>query len=295
MELRRKVAFEAVRIALRLGSTLPRSLALPVFGAGGVLYSRLERRGRKLAGRNLAHVFGDKGEADRLAGEVFRELGRNAVDLARLERISGKELDALVQVSGYSRLERAIQSGKGVIGITAHLGNWELLSSYLGNRGIPLTVLARPLFDRRLDERLVRLRARYGVRSIVAGETGWIRETIRRLQNREMIGILMDLHSRSGRLETRFLGRPARAITGPVRLAGRTGSTILPMACWRTNEDRYTFRIEPPVSLPARENDDCWIEEGTDRCNEALERFVLRAPAQWVWMHDRWGLGRVAR
>lgn len=285
------IASEAIQIALGLGRSLPRPVALRLFSAGGTLYHRIDPRSRRLALRNLRLVYGDSAEAEALSREVYREIGRNVVDLARLERVDAGYLLRLVDVRGMENLRRALAAGRGVIGITGHIGNWELLASYLGTRGIPLSVMANPVLSPRLDERLYRIRARHGVRSIVRSRPGCLRESIRVLRRGEMLGLLMDFRSRAACVDTAFLGHPARTVAGPVRLAARTGAAIVPMACWRIAGDR--FRVEVGDAVPRAESADLKSDlvENTRRCVKRLEQYIRVAPAQWVWMHDRWGLG----
>lgn len=286
-----RVAFHGIRLALGLGGRLPRSVALPLFGAGGMLVHEIERRGRERIRRNLRLVYGDEENGDRFARRVYRDLGRNAADLARLERVGWEEVRDLVEASGLERLDEALSAGRGVIGFTAHLGNWELLAAYLGGRGVPLTAFAGSLFDRRLDERLVRLRARHGVSTLNRSKRGWLREGIEVLGRGEMLGLLMDLRCRGEGVPLQFLGRPAKAVVGPARLAARTGALLVPMACWMTDDRRYRIVIDRPVDLSTKGAGAVDFEECTKRCIGVLEGYIRSAPTQWVWMHDRWGLG----
>ncbi len=285
------LASEAIQIALGLGKCLPRTIALRLFSAGGSLYHLIDPRTRRLTIRNLQLIYGDSRKADILSREVYREMGRNVVDLARLELVDAEYIDQLVEVSGMENLSRAIDQGRGVIGITGHIGNWELLASYLGTHGVPLTVMTAQVLSNRLDRRLTRLRARHGVQSIFRSRPGCLRESIRVLRRGEMLGLLMDLSSRSACVDTAFLGYPARTVAGPVRLAGRTGAQLIPMACWRTAGDRFRLEIGEVVPQVATRNAEQDIVENTHRCVQRLEKYIHTVPAQWVWMHDRWGLG----
>ncbi len=291
MNLPSKLASKAILALMGLGKTLPRDLALPLFEAGGSLAHLILGRGRRMARHNLHLIYGDRSEANRLSRIVYRELGRNVVDLARLEIISSSELNSLVEVEGYDHLQKAIDRGRGIIGVTGHIGNWELLASWLGCRGVDLTVFSSSSFDPKLGERLVRLRARHGVRSIVRSETDCLREIFRTLHRGGMLGLLMDLRSRSMGVDTVFLGRPARAVTGPVRIAMKTGASLVPMACWRMGDDRYQLVIDEPVRLVSTGNMDADIIENTRRCMQIIETYIHRVRTQWVWMHDRWNQG----
>jgi KDO2-lipid IV(A) lauroyltransferase len=221
---------------------------------------------------------------------VYRDLGRNAYDLVRLEKLERADLEALVDPTGMNHLERALSSGRGVIGITGHLGNWELMAAYLGRRGIRLTALAARLFDPRLDAWLVRMRARHGVASLLRSEPACLRRAIRVLRGGEMLGVLMDLRCRREGIVTDFLGRPARMEIGPVRLAARTGAVLVPMGCWRIEGGRYRVAIERSIEPPSSFASQTVLEETATECLRVLECFIRGAPTQWVWMHDRWAL-----
>ncbi len=295
MPFAQHLASEAIHAAMALGKSLPRSVALPLFSAGGAAVHLLEGRGRRMAQTNLRHVFGAGTDARALSRQVYRDLGRNVVDLARLETHSGPSLTEMVSTMGWNRLEQALARGRGVIGVTGHIGNWELMASYLGQQGVPLTVLASRLFNPSLDDRLTKLRRRHGVRTLYRSEPGCLRKTLRILDRGEMLGIVMDLRTRARTqgIDSLFLGHPIRTVVGPARLAARSGASILPMACWRTPGDRFRLEIDAPVpweNEPGTNREMSW-KETTDRCMESIERYILSAPTQWVWMHDRWGLG----
>lgn len=293
MALAERIAFHGIRLAMGVGGRLPRPLALGLFAAGGTLVHYFEGPGRRRTRRNLRFVYGEDENTGRLARRVYHDLGRNAADLARLERVGPGELRRLVDVSGFEHLEEALAAGRGVVGVTAHLGNWELLAAYLGRRGVPLTALGGSSFDPRLDERLARLRARHGVRSLIRTKRSWLREGLRLLGRGEMLGVLMDLRCRGEGVEIDFLGRPTRAVVGPVRLAAKTGAVLVPMACWMTDDRRYRIVIERPIDLSRDTSGAVDFRENTRKCIVALEQFIWSAPTQWVWMHDRWGLGSV--
>lgn len=293
MSFAQHLASEAIHAAMALGKSLPRSVALPLFSAGGAAVHLLEGRGRRMAQTNLRHVFGEEADARALSRQVYRDLGRNVVDLARLETLSGTGLTDMVTTSGWHELQNALDQKRGVIGVTGHIGNWELMASYLGERGVPLTVLASRLFNPSLDDRLNRLRDRHGVCTLYRSEPGCLRKTLRTLDRGEMLGIVMDLRTRTQGIDSQFLGHPIRTVVGPARLAARSGATILPMACWRTPGDRFRLEIDAPVpweTEPGMSREKGW-KETTDRCMKSIERYILSAPTQWVWMHDRWGLG----
>jgi KDO2-lipid IV(A) lauroyltransferase len=202
--------------------------------------------------------------------------------------MSRRELLALVDVRGLDRLEAVIARGRGVIGIAPHIGNWEVLAAALAARGVPLTALAAELYDERLGRFALEARARWGVATIVKGRAGAMREALAVLHRGEMLGALVDLHTRDEGVTVSFLGRESHAAAGPVRLALRTGAALVPMAIARLASGRYAAEIEEPLALARTDDAERDVHDGVRRTAAALEGAILRWPEQWLWMHDRW-------
>ena len=139
----------------------PRRIALLISSWMGVVAFHAAVDARRLTLANLTLVYGDeksRREINKMGRTVFRELGRNVVDAVRLPSITVENVDTLVTIEGLEHLELAYQKGRGVIAVSAHLGNFELLGSVLALKGFAVTVVAAPLYHSRLDELLMQHR-----------------------------------------------------------------------------------------------------------------------------------------
>lgn len=291
--LRNAAVYCAVRAFIVLLNTLPRRLALSVSGwIGGVAY--LAARGsRRMALANLTRAYGNEKSASqirRLGRNVFRELGRNVVDVARLPRIAAENVDDLVRAEGLTYLESAYGEGRGVVAVSAHLGNFELMGTFLAQKGYAVTVVAAPLYDPRLDALLRRNRVRGGLNVVSRDRAA--AAVFRALKKGHVVGLLVDQDTRGAGITVPFFGLPARTPTGPAVLAGRAGAPIVPMAVHRLPDDTHLVTVRPPIRPVGATPED--VEKTTSAYTAELERFIRRAPAQWVWMHDRWKASRRA-
>ena len=220
------------------------------------------------------------------AREVFVHLAKNAIDVMRLGSNTKEALDRIVAAEGLEHLDRASEEGKGIILLSGHIGNWELLGAYLALKGYPLSVVGRSLNNRRLDRLLVAHRERFGLRNIARGKA--TRQILRALRRGEMVGFLMDQDTKIAGTFVDFFGRPAYTPTGPVTLALKLGTPIVPVAIHREQDDTYHLVVRPPIEL-ARTDDGTEDERiNTAICSKILEDFIREHPAQWVWMHSRW-------
>ncbi|MDE2845128.1 MAG: lysophospholipid acyltransferase family protein [Gemmatimonadota bacterium] len=285
--MRNAVIYRAVCAIIGLMNALPRQLALSVGGwIGGLAY--LAARGpRRLALSNLTLAYGEAqshGQIRRLGRTVFRELGRNVVDVARLPRVTEENVDGLVRADGLSHLESAYGEGKGVVAVSAHLGNFELMGAFLALKGYAVTVVAAPLYDARLDALLRENRVRSGLE--VVSRDRATTAILRALRKGHVVGLLVDQDTRGAGIAVPFFGHPARTPTGPAVLADRTGAPIVPMAIHRLPDDTHLVTVRPPIRPTGRTRED--VETTTRAYTGELERFIRKAPEQWVWMHDRW-------
>ena len=291
--LRNAAVYHATRAFIGLMNVLPRRMALCVSGWMGGLAYLVACHSRRLALSNLTLAYGDEkspGQIKRLGRSVFRELGRNVVDVARLPRITAENMDCLVRAEGLSHLESAYGEGRGVVAVSAHLGNFELMGTFLALRGFTVTVVAAPLYDPRLDALLLKNRLRGGLH--VVGRDRATPAVLRALRKGHVVGLLVDQDTRGAGIAVPFFGRPARTPTGPAILADRAGAPIVPMAIHRLADDTHLLTVRPPIRSAGRAPED--VETTTSAYTAELERFIRRAPAQWVWMHDRWKASRQA-
>jgi KDO2-lipid IV(A) lauroyltransferase len=293
--LKNWLIYRFILILIGFLNLLPRRLSLFIGGSLGKLAYLILPESRSTTLQNLKIAFPEKnsgrGQAPplrkRLSLKVFESLGRNAVDAIRLPKMSWEEIQKLVKVEGIEHLEKAYSQGRGVMGVTGHIGNFELLAAYVSLRGYKLSAIGRELYDPRLDELLIKNRQKMGVQNIYS--TAGVKEVIRVLNSGRMIGVLIDQDtSRVKGIYVDFFGKKARTPVGPVILALKLNVPIVPMAVIQTREGNYKIyvreEVKPLVGKTKEEN----IYYLTQKCTEFLEQVIREYPDQWIWMHKRW-------
>ncbi len=192
----------------------------------------------------------------------------------------------MVSCKGFEHLESAAQRKKGVIALTAHFGNWELLGAYVVHRGIPLRVVGTALQDPRIDALLVSTRNRAGYTNIARGKD--TKEILRALQKGEALGMLIDQDTKVAGVFVDFFGIPAYTPTGPAVLASKYEVPIVPIFMWLKEDLTYQLECFPPLELSRTDDAAHDIEVNTRKCSEAYEKIIRQHPEQWAWMHKRW-------
>ncbi len=255
----------------------------------GRLFRLLDARRRRLAQENLSRAFPDLSprQVRDLARRVFAHFGGLAADLVRSTDEPLGSVLSRVELMGAERAAAAAASGRGVLFLTPHLGNWEVAALATAASGLPVTVIARPLDNALLDVLLTRFREQTGNRVVSKREAA--REMLRVLRKGGGIGILPDQHAHPpDAVLVPFFGRPAATTSALARLAERTGALILPASAFRIGPCRYRLVFEEPIDVRTLPEEERTPEALTARINAVVEAMVRRHPDQWLWLHDRW-------
>jgi KDO2-lipid IV(A) lauroyltransferase len=296
--LRYRAGELALRAFVALFPRLPERLTLALVELGARLAFSIARRYRNRMEQAVAEVLAEELPDPRARREfiyrAWRNFARTVYETGRALYARPEEIRSMVQIEGEEHLKRALARGRGAIALSAHLGSFTLIGARLSAAGYPFSVVVKQPADRRFAGLMDGYRARVGIRTIPAKpRRDAVRQILRSLRRNETVLLIAD-EFKAGKVEVRFLGRPAPAPRGPVTLALRTGAAIVPMFVVRDPDERLRLRILPEVELlrshdPAQE-----IAANVGRVSERLEEMIRLYPDQWSWLGFR-GNGRDAR
>jgi KDO2-lipid IV(A) lauroyltransferase len=285
------IIYYLIRGLIALFDLLTRPVAIMLGRFFGEVAAIVDVKERRLAEENLKEAYGDTWsdmKINLVARECFTMLGLNAADVILSRKWTARELEELIDTEGMEHFDDAYARGKGVIGLTGHIGNFELMAAWYSSvKKIPLSVIGRQLYDKRLDQLIVNNRLRFGLENIPSDASA--KKLLSVLKEGKMIGVLLDLDSRkvSGYFAP-FFGRPANTAAGPVVIGRKTGSPVVPMAMFRQPDHRYLIKVLPWFEINNTEDKEADILDGLTRCNRALEELIDYDPTQWMWIHNRW-------
>ena len=251
---------------------------------GDLAWAALPRR-RTVALENLTRAFPERPapELARVGRDSFRHLGMNFVESCVFYFRPPDRLLSRVSIEGLSHFEAADALGRGMLLLTAHYGNWELLAASHALARFPLSVVMRPLDSPAFEPILERFRLRSGVELITKRRA--LTDIVEALRRRRMVGILLDQNaSRREGVFVPFFGVPASTSKGMALIALRTGAPVLPVFIRRRPDGRHVVHAGAPVPVPS----DGDVVAFTRAFNEAIEAAIRRAPEQWFWLHRRW-------
>jgi len=279
----------AAAVVAGLASVAPLR-AVRAFGRGlGRLLSDLDPRHVAIATANLRQAFPHWDDVRRLrtARDVYAHFGQVLLEILWLRGRSREEVLGLVEVVGREHVEAAFAAGRGVLCVTAHIGNWEMHGLTHGWMFGPISVVARPIDNPDLHRRLCEVRTMGG--NAVIDKRHALAQIMRGLKENRGIAILIDqnVQAQDG-IFVDFFGRAAATTTVAAALAVRTGCALLPSHTVLGRDGRYRLVYDPVVRWSPSGDRRADVARLTQQLTAIIEGWIREAPAQWLWLHKRW-------
>lgn len=272
-------------------AVLPMALALRAGDLLGLIVYALWGSRRRIAIENIEKAVQAGGlrvdePASSIARKSFMNLGRSFVEIIKIYVGLGRGIIDSIEARGIENYLNAKAKGKGIIFITGHCGNWELMALGFGARVTSFAVIARVQNNPYLHRLVEKARARYGNRIIY--KQGALMAIVSELRQNKGIGILMDqaVLPEEGFIMD-FLGRPAWTMKIPALLARKMGAPVVPAFIHREG-DRYIGTIYPEVPLSKEKDAEKALMEDTKVFSSYVENYIREHPAEWLWIHRRW-------
>ena len=268
---------------------IPKSHLL-VFGKiMGTLLYYLAVHQRRIVNRNLrfSNIESSPQQIQSLAKPIFQHFGITIMELLQMFCLSKQELVSKMRIEGAEILIEALAKQKGVVVITAHLGNFEMAAQSIPCLlGLQMTSVAKKMRNVRLNRLIHNLRTRFGNKVIY--KKGALPEMMQTLRQGAMVAILMDISRRFDGVEVNFFGHRATATPAAALLGLRCKSPIIPAFCHRNPEGKLIVQIEPPVEIKRTKDLRSDLQFNTQLITDRVERAVRNYPEQWNWMLKRW-------
>lgn len=228
-------------------------------------------------------------EIKRLTKEVYRNAGQTLIELISMTKVDKAYLDKYIETQNREYIDQAAKNPNGMLLISAHFGNWELMCVESVMNGYPLHLVARDQKMKRLNELFNLLRESKGNFVIRKGMD--IKNVFRILRNGGGVGLLGDQNAgQNGKLLELF-DRPASTAVGPFRFAQSSGAWVVPAFIHRIKGPYQKIILEKPMIIGKKEDIVPYMEE----YHRLLEKHVREHPEQWFWMHKKWKLTPVKK
>lgn len=283
------VVYLAARAAIGAAARVPQALGYRAAALLGRVWFRLDGRRRRYAARYLAQAYPDMPARERwkLGSAATASLFMVPLDMARLTRLLDRGGD-VADVVDLSPMQRELERVDApFIGLTAHLGSWEVAAAGMAALKGAAHGIARVTKNPLLNRWLLGTRRRGGL--TIHPRRGGFRDLANALA-RGHIGLqVVDQNQRLRGVFAPFFGKTASCERAAVSLALRRGYPVVMGAAIRKGWGfRFELIAEPTLYLEKTGDRNADLYRAVCRVNAGLERMIRRAPEQYLWIHDRY-------
>lgn len=272
----------------RFFSALPLDTALSIGRGLGWIYGSVIRYHRRDAIAALRDSFPEMTDRKRhlILKTMYRNLGMNIAEEFRLQHMTEDDLKRSIVWEGDHHAREALTAGKGVIVLSAHLGNWDILCTMAPKFNFPTTIITKNIKNESLNKFWMDARSRFGLKFVPAHNS--YRQCLAALRRNEIVGFILDQNMiRTEGIFVDFFGKPACTSPGLAYMSAQSGAPVVPTFITREDNGTHTVRMLPAITPPPDRKPET-ISDYTQRYTRIIEDAVREHPDQWIWVHRRW-------
>lgn len=292
--MREKIEYGLVKLFLWLAKIVPKSFIYAMMKGLTLLVYHLDKKRRNLTITNLTMAFPEKTseEITTLSKEVYVEL---SITIAEILLMFTGQFDIDKAIKNHDEAKKKIEdiaqnSPHGIIFLTAHFSNWELLAHFIAKNGLPMLVIGRTGDNKLIDQNItIPFRNKYGNRA--TSKDNAMLAMAKTLKKGDAVGLLTDQKSGSlNSVKVDFFDKPAETTLSVAMLKSKFNPLVIPVFVARQSDGMYEMIINDPINYVADEIEDKEkkLEAMTLKYNQAIEAVIRDYTAQWFWMHNRW-------
>ena len=246
-------------------------------------------KNRAIIKHNLRIVLkkASKRKIDYCSRWIFRNFARSLTEFLRFKKIDAQFLKRFVRIEGIKYFDQALARGRGVIAVTAHLGNWELSAAVVSFLGYPLNVVALPHKNKLIDNFFTERRVLNGIKVIPVGSS--LKMSLSTLRNNQILVLAGDRNFSKGGVEADFFNKPALMPAGIATLSLRFGSPIVLGFMIREKDDTFRLTFEKPIIYQPTGERKHDLRNITREYLKVLEKYISKFPEQWSIFGKVWG------
>ncbi|NOX16276.1 MAG: lipid A biosynthesis acyltransferase [Epsilonproteobacteria bacterium] len=268
----------------------PKFISDSLLNTLALLTYKLDKKHKKIARINLDLAYGnsmDEQEKRRITKKCYKNLLYNMRDFVQNQGASKEKLLDKVTIHNEHFYTDIKQKGKGVIFLTAHYGNWELLPLCMGAIYGNLWGVGRNLDSQKMNQILQKNRNQFNVHMLE--KNGAIRGLLKALKNGENVGLLVDQNTsdKEGIL-INFFGKLARHTPSAALIARKTNTPIIPAFITTNNYKNYDITFYQPIITEKTQNSEEDIKKSVQLQANITQKAIEKKPNEWFWLHRRW-------
>lgn len=228
----------------------------------------------------------DRRKLKKCARKVFRNFAKYLADFLNAGKVDKTYIKRYIKIENRHCLDRLFQKGRGIIVVTAHLGNWELGGMVTSLVGYPVNAVALAHDNPRVNQLFLKQREINGIRVIPLGIP--VRRCFSVLSRGELLALLGDRDFSRSRVKINLFGKPTLVPRGPAELCLKTAAPIVPAFMIREPDDTYRLIFEDPIEYQLSGDSRTDLVKITEKIIAVIAKYISRYPEQWYVFDQFW-------
>ena len=255
----------------------------------GFFLKVLSSKRKEITLNNISNAFPDNSQTDNynILKESYANLGITLAELLAFPYMKEKDFEKYIKYENIELIREHYDRGKGVILISGHFGNWELVAYTAGLfTELPVLIIVKPQKNEHADKILNSYRTSAGNKVVPMNKAA--RDIVRTIRSGSMIALLADQSATKDRdIFVDFFGRPASTYEAPAELALKYDVPMIAGFAVRQQDGTYKVKLEE-IKHDDLAHDKEGIRILTERHVKILENAIRKNPGHWSWQHRRW-------
>lgn len=253
---------------------------------GPLIMNRIQKQKRRGIEQIMTGMECSRDEAERILQRVYQNIGMSAMEMLYMPRLVREKdhINDYVRIEHPEYLDAAYAEGRGIVGLTAHMGNWEWLGAGLALHGYPTSAIGKKQSDDALMRIINDYRAQAGQHIYLTGTGGYeMIAAARSMKKNHILGFLSDKDGGKAGVPVWFMNRIFSFPQGPAVFAKKFKAPILPIFITRDEDGRHTIRMGKPFHFEPMEDKDEELIHNSQKMAAIMEDFIKAHPYDWMW------------
>lgn len=246
----------------------------------GILTYILVKKRREITLKNIRLAFPEKSEKEikKIAINSFKNITKSFFEVLWGNRVK-------IEIEGKEIIENYVKNNQGVIIVSMHLGNWEMVGLCLGKLTGKFYPIAKRQRNREFDTILNNERKKYGVHTIIKGAPDAPKQIMKSMKDGGMLALICDQFGKD--VEVNFFGRKTTSVSGPSTIYARFDAPVILVYNIRIKDNIEKVFIEESITMK-KGNKKEFVQENMQIIYNRFEEIIRKYPEQWFWQHKRW-------
>ena len=280
--------YHLLKIFSRFVCLLPYSAVLFIGRILGRLYYRIAAKQRQRAVRQIREGLSlSENDAQKVIEKLFINIGQTVLEVLYTPNLTPDTVEQYITIEHREYLDEALAKGKGVVFLTAHIGNWEWLGAALSLAGFPMTSVIKRQPNEQYTRLLNEFRELVGLQLFASGGNEMI-GAAKALKKGKVLGFLSDQDGGKEGVWLSFFGKFASTPQGAAAFSHKFTAPLVPGFIIRKKQGGHKVVLYPPLSIENSGDKTRDIEFLTKQYTKVIEMVIRQYPDQWLWFQKRW-------